>query len=77
MEQVDKRPGDFRYELGDGAYITGIGGTVTIVAENDVVVKCNNFKVEAKGEIKMTAGGEVNITAGGIMNLKAAHINLN
>ena len=69
MEQVDRRPGDFRYELGDGAYIVGSGGTVTVVASGNINFRCENFVV--------TAGGNVNITAGGSINLKAPVINLN
>ena len=69
MEQIDSREKTFRYELGDGAYITGKGGTVTIVANGDIVLRCNNLNVQA--------GGNVNISAGGAINMTAPEINLN
>ena len=55
MEQVDNREKTFRFELGDGAYIVGKDGNVTIVAKN----------------INIIAGdGVVNIK-GGIINLNS------
>ena len=63
MEQVDKIQTKFRYELGDGAYITGVNGVVTIVA-SVINLKAAAVSISATAlnvDATVTIKGDVNI----------------